>query len=137
MRSHACHREAADRICAELLIAPLAPFGVGHDRLAADLVERDILRRMLGRTGDGDGGKAALGVARHPLQSLHAAHGAAGNAKEPLDPEMVEQHGLGLDHVAYRDDWKVEAPGAPCRRLISFGPLVPMQPPSVLLQITK
>ena len=37
--------------------------------------------------------------------------------KSLLDAQMVEQHGLGLDHVADRDDRKVEAPGAPCRRV--------------------
>ena len=50
---------------------------------------------------------------------------------------MVEQHGLGLDHVADGDDREVEAQGRPVAGLVSLGPVVAMQPPSALLQITK
>jgi hypothetical protein len=50
----------------------------------------------------------ALGVARGPLQHLHAAHRAARDREQRLDAEPVEQHGLGPHHVANGDDGKIE-----------------------------
>ena len=42
----------------------------------------------------------ALGIARRPLQHLHAAHRAADHAEQPLDAEMVDQQRLRAHHVA-------------------------------------
>ena len=52
VRAHARDREAAPRARALGEIAAVAPFRIGHHRLAADLVERDVLRRMPRRAGD-------------------------------------------------------------------------------------
>ena len=46
--AHARDREAPPRIRALGEIAPVPPFRVGHHRLAADLVEGDVLRRVTG-----------------------------------------------------------------------------------------
>ena len=111
MRAHARDREAAARIGAFQKIAAAAPFRIGHDRLAADLVERDVLRRMAGGAGDRQRREHALRIARRPLQHLHAAHRAAGDREQRVDAEMIEQHGLRAHHVADGDDGKFEAPG--------------------------
>ena len=52
VRAHARDREPAPRIGALDQIAAAAPFRIGHHRLAADLVEGDVLRRMARRAGD-------------------------------------------------------------------------------------
>jgi hypothetical protein len=54
------------------------------------------------------------------LQHLHAAHGAARHAKELVDAQTVDEHGLGPHHVADRHDRQVEPPGA-ARRGIDGG----------------
>src|SRR3546814_11134926 len=63
------------RVMRQIIAA--APVRVGHDRLAADLVEGDVLRRAARRRGDRDGGEHAFGIARRPVEALPAAHGAA------------------------------------------------------------
>ena len=69
-------------------------------------MEGDVLRRMARGAGDRHGGEHALGIARRPLQHLHAAHRAADHA---------EQVGR------CRGD-RAAAPGrAPCRRSVTTG----------------
>ncbi len=47
VRGHPRHRQALFRPHALVGVVAAAPVGIGHDRLAADLMERDVLRRML------------------------------------------------------------------------------------------
>ena len=110
VRAHARDRKPFARIPAFGEIAPLAPFRIGHDRLTADLVERDVLRRVARRRRDRQRGEHALGIARGPLQHLHAAHRAAGDGEQRSDAEMIEQHRLRAHHVADGDDRKIQAP---------------------------
>ncbi len=97
-------------------ISAAAPFGVGHDRLPADFMKRNVLRRMPRCAGNRQRGKHALRIACGPLQDLHAAHRSAGDREQRLDAEMVEQHRLRAHHVANCDDGKIQAP-----RLAGFG----------------
>ncbi len=60
---------------------------------------------------DRNGAEDALGIERSPLQHLHAAHRAAGDAKQLVDAQPVDQHGLGAHHVADRHQRQVEAVG--------------------------
>src|SRR5215472_5251762 len=113
MRAHARNGEPTTRICTLQKVTAAAPFWIGHDRLPPDLMKRNVLRRMSGGTRDGQRAKYALRIARRPLQHLHSAHRAAGNGKERLDAQMIEQHGLRANHVADRNDWKVESPRLP------------------------
>ena len=53
----------------------------------------------------------AVGIERRPLQHLHPAHRAAGDAEQLLDAERVEQHRLGAHHVAHGDEREVEPVG--------------------------
>ena len=85
-----------------------APVRVGHDRLPPDLVEGDVLGRMAGRRGDRHRREHAVGIARRPLQHLHAAHRAADDAEQLLDAEMIDQQLLRPHHVADRDDREIE-----------------------------
>ena len=103
----------------QLIVAAL-PVGIGHDRLTAHFVERDVLRGMARGGRDRQRGDDALGIARRPLQHLHAAHRAAGDAENFLDAERIEQHRLRAHHVADGDDGKVEAVRLAGRR-IDFG----------------
>ena len=111
MRGHARHGQSVARLVAEFQVAPLRPVGVGHDGLPADLVERDVLRGMPRRGGDRHGGRHPFGVTGRPRQHLHAAHGAADDAEELVDAEMIDQRHLRLHHVADGDDGKIQAPG--------------------------
>jgi hypothetical protein len=110
VRGHPRHREPAARVGAFGEIATTAPVGIGHDRLASDLVEGDVLSRVPRRCSDRQGGEYPRRIARGPLQYLHATHRAARNRKQRLDADMIQEHRLGAHHVAHRDDRKVEAP---------------------------
>ena len=111
VRAHARHRQPAPRIGAVLEIAALPPFRIGHHRLAADFVEGDVLRRMPRRRRDRQRREYALGIARRPLQHLHAAHRPAGHGEQRVDAEMVEQHRLRPHHVADGGNGKFQPPG--------------------------
>ena len=111
VRRHARHRQAAGRAPAGVQVVAALPVGIGHDRLAADLVEGDVLRRMARRGGDRHGAEHPLGIARRPLQHLHPAHRAADHAEQPLDAQMVEQQRLQPDHVADGDHREAEPEG--------------------------
>ena len=138
VRGHARDRKALRRRDALVEVAAAAPVRIGHDRLAADLMEGDVLRGMARGGGDRHRGEDALGIGRRPLQDLHAAHRAAGDAEQLVDVEVVEEEDLRAHHVAYRHDGKIEAVRVPCRRIESqAGPVVPMQPPSTLVAMTK
>ncbi len=60
-------------------------------------------------------------------------------ANSRRDAEMVDQPLLGAHHVADGDRREIGAPGlaAACRHARLRGPVVPMQPPSTLAQMTK
>ncbi len=108
---HARDGEAAIGAFAGRQIVAVAPIGIGHDRLAADLVEGDVLRRVARGGGDRHGGEHALGIVRGRFQHLHAAHRAADGAEQLVDAEMVEQTHLGAHHVADGDHRESVAPG--------------------------
>ena len=69
MRGHARHRKAVARVRAELQVAPLAPVGIGHDGLPADLVEGDVLRGVPRSGGDRHRREDAIGVAGRPFST--------------------------------------------------------------------
>ena len=109
--SHARDRKAADRAFAGVVIRPALPVGIGHDRLAPDLVKGDVLGRMARRGGDRESAEDAIRIARRPLQHLHAPHRAADHGEEPLDAELIQKPRLHPDHVADGDDRKAETVG--------------------------
>jgi hypothetical protein len=112
VRRHARHGKAIARHLAEFQISPLAPVRVGHHGLAADFVKGDVLRGVPRCRRDRDRREHALGVARHPLEHLHAAHRSADHAEQLINAEPVDQAHLRIDHVADGDDRKLEPPGA-------------------------
>ena len=85
----------------------------------------------------GTRGEDGLRVGGRPLERLHRAHRAADDAEQLLDAEMVDQQLLRPHHVADGDDGEAEAIGLAGARVDLLGPVVPMQPPSTLAQITK
>ena len=91
-------------------IAAVVPVRIGHHGLAAEFVERDVLRRMPRAAGDRQRREHAFGIGRGPLQRLHAAHRAADHAEQRLDAEAIEQHGLRAHHVGNGDDRKIQPP---------------------------
>ncbi len=94
----------------EFEIAPVVPIGIGHHRLPAELVKRDVLRRMARRAGGRHRREHALRIGRRPLQHLHAAHRAADHAQQCLDLQPIEQHSLRTHHVGDSDDGKIQPP---------------------------
>ena len=92
-------------------IAARPPVRVCHDRLPAHLMKGDILRGMPRRRRDRHGAEHPLRKGRSPLQDLHAAHRAAGDAEQLVNAEMVHQHGLGAHHVGNGHHRQVEPPG--------------------------
>jgi len=84
------------------------PVGIGHDRLPADLVKGNVLRRMPRGAGDRHRREDTFRIARRPVQHLHGAHGAAGDREQLVDPQMVDQQALRAHHVGDRDDREVQ-----------------------------
>jgi hypothetical protein len=103
------------------LVVAAAPVGIGHDRLPTDLVEGDVLSGVAGGAGDRHGGEDGLRIGRRPLQRLHGAHGAAGDAEQLLDAEMVDEQLLRPHHVADGDDREAEAVGLAGARIDLLG----------------
>ena len=102
---------------ARVQIAAAAPVRIGHHRLPADLVEGDVLGRMAGGRRDRQRREDPLGIARRPLQHLHAAHRAADDREQRVDAEMVDQPRLGAHHVADGDHRQIEPLGLAGRRV--------------------
>ena len=111
VRRHARNGEAFARARALIEIAALAPVWIGHDGLAPDLVEGDVLRGMARGAGDRHGREHAVLVGRSPFEHLHAAHRAAKHAEHDRNAEMIEQPRLRPHHVGDGDDGKVEPVG--------------------------
>ncbi len=61
------------------------------------------------------------GIARGPVEHLHAAHRAADDAEQLVDAEMVDQQLLRLDHVADGDDREMQPVGLAGRRIDLLG----------------
>ena len=108
MGGHARHGQAAHRTLAGAVIAAALPVGIGHDRLSADLMKGDVLRRVAGGSGDRQGAEHALRIARHPFQHLHAPHGAADHGEQPFDAELIQKSSLRPDHVADGDHREIQ-----------------------------
>ena len=98
------------------------PIGIGHDRLTPHFVERDVLRRMPRRGRKRQRREHALGIARRPLQHLHAAHRSAGRAEQTVDAKVIEQHRLRPHHVANGDDRKTQTVRLARRRVHRMRP---------------
>ena len=81
VRCHPRHREAARRVMAEAQITSAAPIRIGDNRLAADFMKGNVLRRMTRRAGDRHRRHDRLGVARGPLQDLHRPHRPANDTE--------------------------------------------------------
>ena len=62
MRSHAGYGQPPLGTLAGALVVATAPIWIGHDGLAANLVEGDVLGRVVAGGGNRDGSKDALGV---------------------------------------------------------------------------
>ena len=122
VRGHARDGEPVARHLAVRVIVAAAPVRIGHDGLAADLVEGDVLRGMPGGRRDRHGAEHAVGVARGPFQHLHAAHRSADDAEQLVDAEVIDQAHLRIDHVADGDDGEVEAVGLARARVDRGGP---------------
>ncbi len=106
---------------ARRLVGAAAPLRIGHDGLASDFVERDVLRRMARGAGDRHRGEHPVGIGRRPLQHLHAAHRPADHGEQPVDAEMVDQPALQPHHVPDRDDREFQAIGLPGRGVGAAG----------------
>ena len=107
---HARDAEALGRRLAAVVVAA-APVGVGHDRLAADLVEGDRHGGLARRGGQRHAEVRAVGVRDRQLQHLHAAHRAADGGEQLADAQVVEQQHLRVHHVADGDHREVGAVG--------------------------
>jgi hypothetical protein len=85
------------------VIIAFVPIGVGHDGLASHFVERDLLRAVARRSGDGNRGRHGIRISYGPLQSLHGPHGSTRNCEQPVDTQMIDQHLLQPHHVRNRN----------------------------------
>src|SRR4030042_922210 len=90
------------------IVIAVFPMRVCHDRLPADLIKGNLLGGMLGRRSNDDSTFEFLRVGSNPLQGLHASHRTACHGKELIDPQMVYQALLDLDHIGNADDWKIQ-----------------------------
>jgi hypothetical protein len=84
---HARHAQAALGDRAGLGVVAAVEVGVGDDGAPRHLVERDVLRRQLGRGGHRHAVRHALGIAQRPRERLHAAEAAAQHRGELRDAQ--------------------------------------------------
>ena len=80
MGGHPRDAEASMRMGALFEVASIVPVRIGHHRLPAEFVKRDVLRRMARAAGDRQRREDPLGISGGPLQHLHAAHRSARDA---------------------------------------------------------
>ena len=112
MADHAGDGESPARGARAVIVA-VVPIGVGHNGLAADFVEGDLLRAVTGRGRDGNGCGNGFRVSDGPFQGLHSSHGTAGDGEQFLDSQRIDQHLLQADNIGDRDGRKAHAPGTP------------------------
>ena len=95
---------------AVIVIITLAPCGVGHNRLPITSLNAICWGECF----------SAVAIAMtiepfrigcHPLQGLHPAHGPSGDTQQTLDPEVIDQVVLDMDHVSDRDYREIEGVG--------------------------
>ena len=91
-------------------IVPACKVWIRPDRLAAHLIERNVLRRVMRRRRHRHRGEHAVWKTRGPFQHLHAAHRSADDAKQPLDAQLGHQHRLRPHHVGNRNGRKIRPP---------------------------
>ena len=118
---HARHAEALGRHLAAVVV-PALPVRVGHDGLAADLVEGDGHGGLTRGGGERQAEVGAVRVRDHQLERLHAAHRAADGGQQLADAEVVEQQHLGVHHVLDGDHREVGAVGPAGGRVLGRGP---------------
>ena len=111
MRCHTGHGEAIVRPLPATIIIAVLPLGIGHDRLPADFVESNILRRMAGRAGYDQCGTDPFRPVGGEGQRLHPAHRSADHAVQLLDPQRIKDAHLRPHHVADGDHWKAHGIG--------------------------
>jgi hypothetical protein len=99
---HAREAQPAARHHAVLVVVAAVEVRVGGDRLARDLVERDVLRRELGRRRHHHRVADAVGVGDRPLQRLHRAEASAHHGGEGADAEAIGEARLRVDPVLDR-----------------------------------
>ena len=137
MADHPRHAHAGVRRLGCVVVAALLPRRVAHDRLAGDRVPRHALRVQGMRAGDRHDGVDLVGEHDRPLERLHPTERAARHRREPLDPERIQERALGPDHVRDGDHREVEPYGRPVAGSGDDGPVVPRQPPSRFVEMTK
>ncbi len=120
MADHPCDGQAAKRDALAIVLSA-HPVRVGHDRLPADFIEGNRLRGEAVRGGDWQHQAHALWIAHHPLQRLHPAHRAADHRAQFVDPKVVDQHPLRVDHVLDGDNGKRQGVRSPCLRIRARG----------------
>ena len=94
------------------------PVRVREDGLTADLLEGDVLGRMVRSRRDRQSREHRLRIRSGPLQHLHSTHRSADDSEQPVDPEMFNQALLGADHVPNGNRRKFGAP-----RLVGHCPI--------------
>ncbi|MCY1407735.1 hypothetical protein D9M71_230430 [compost metagenome] len=96
-------------------------FGVGQNGLARDFVEGNVLRRELGRRGNGQAVTNPVRVADGPLQGLHAAQATPDHRSPLVDAQGIGQACLAVDPVFDRQYREFGAEGFACGRVDAAG----------------
>src|SRR5437588_12425537 len=88
---------------------------VGHDRGSRHLVEGDVLRREVRRSGNDQRAGDPLWTAYCPCERLHAAETATHHRREAPDTQAVGEPRLSADPTLHRYHWQIRPP-RPVRR---------------------
>jgi hypothetical protein len=132
VRRHARNREALARARSFLEILSVPPFRIGHDRLPPHFVKCNILRGVPRRGRNRNGRKDAILEAVGPFQHMHSAHGAADDAEQVPDAELLHQHRFGPHHVRDGNDREIEPVGLFRRRICRRRPGGPHAAPYMI-----
>jgi len=109
---HARHPQAAARLHRMRVVVAAVKIRIGQDRLPRHFVERDVLRRQVGRAGDHQRVTYALRIGDAPLHALHGAEAAAHHCGKLRNPQLVGQARLRVDPVFDRHQGEIRAPRA-------------------------
>jgi hypothetical protein len=86
------------------VVVATPPFLVPHDCLPSNLIKTD-LHGVVGVTASGyEGLSNPRWESQAPLKRLHPPHAPSSYGQQGIDPELIDEFRLSLDHIAYGDD---------------------------------
>ena len=111
VRDAAGRREALARGLVVFVVVAAVPERIALNRRDLRGLDADLPCGSAGRHRDDTGRGEKLRMQQAPLQSAGAAHGAADDGVDVLEPQLLQELMLGFDEIADGQRRKARAPG--------------------------